>query len=279
MPTPRLDSHQHFWRYTAADYGWIDDTMAVLRRDFLPVDLKPVLDQTGQDGCIAVQARQSEAETRWLLRLADEAPWIRAVVGWVDLALAEVADRLDALRHERLRGIRHVLQAEPDDYSRSSAFRRGLAELARRGLVYDLLVYAPQLPVAIELVRAFPDQAFVLDHMGKPRVRAGEHSTWARDLLVLASLPNVACKLSGLVTEAEWRTWTNASLRPYFETVLEAFGPKRLMFGSDWPVCLSAATYARWHQVAAAWTGPLSASERAAIEGGTAATWYRLPQA
>ncbi|MEQ1633510.1 MAG: amidohydrolase family protein [Planctomycetota bacterium] len=272
----RLDSHQHFWRYDAAAYDWIDEQMGVLRRDFVPADLLPLLQRTGRSGCIAVQARADVAETEWLLRLAAEAPFVRGVVGWVDLLATDVEAQLDRFAGTRLVSVRHGLQSEPDAFSEQPAFRRGLRAVAARGLCYDLLVKAPQLPAVIELVSALPQATFVLDHFGKPRVAAKEHASWARDLRALAAFPNVACKVSGLVTEAMWSDWNEGLLQPYFDTALSAFTPARLMFGSDWPVCLCAASYERWSEVVAGFVAPLSASEQAAIDGGTAARWYRL---
>ncbi|MCA8951576.1 MAG: amidohydrolase family protein [Planctomycetes bacterium] len=271
----RIDCHQHFWRYAPDEYGWIDDTMAGLRRDFLPPDLRPLLDATATDGCIAVQARQTSAETRFLLDLAAAAPWILGVVGWVDLRSSDVERELDACgREPRLVGIRHIAQAEAVDFLTGDAFVRGVEALARHRLTYDLLVFPPQLPAAIELVRRLPEQRFVLDHLGKPNLRGGDLAGWTRALRELAAAPNVACKLSGLVTEADWLHWTDATLRPAFEVALGAFGPDRLLFGSDWPVCLCASSYTRWHATVLAWLDGLGPATATAILGGNAPTWY-----
>jgi len=239
-----IDAHQHLWRYDAARYGWIDDSMTELRRDFLPCDLARELRANGVDATIAVQARQDDDETQWLIGLAHSESFIKGVVGWVDFQAADVEQRLERVAHEpRLVGLRHVVQAECDGFLDRPAFRRGIAALGRYDLVYDILIYARQLPEATRFAAAFPKQRFVLDHLGKPDIGGGELQRWRQDLRALATLPHVWCKLSGLVTEADWHAWTPGHLRPYVEAALEAFGPSRLMFGSDWPVCTVAATY------------------------------------
>lgn len=280
MKTPRIDSHQHFWRYSAAEYGWIDEPMAALRRDFLPADLKPRLDGAGLDGCIAVQAPQTLAETRFLLDLAKHHPWIRGVVGWVDLQSPEVDRQLrEFSRNPRFVGVRHIAQAEPDPrFLVGEAFQRGLAALAPYDLVYDLLVFPHQLPAAIELVDRFPGQRFVLDHAAKPALRTGDLATWATSIAALARHRNVSCKVSGLVTEADWATWTPAGLHPAFATVRDAFGPDRLLFGSDWPVCLCASDYQRWVDTVQGWCADLPAADQDAVFGGNALQLYRLPK-
>ncbi len=272
----RIDSHQHFWRYTREDYAWIDESMDVLRRDFLPKELRRVLDSAGIDGCVAVQAQETHAETRWLLGLAERDPWIRGVVGWVDPASARIEADLEAIAHPRLVGVRAVLQAKPDEFSATPAFANGMRAIGRTGLVYDVLVYARQLRRAIDLCRAFPSQSFVLDHFGKPDVRHDAFASWLRDLGELAALPNVCCKVSGLATEADWQAWDAADLRRYFDAAADAFGPDRLMFGSDWPVALCAIRYERWRDLVSGWTAGWSPAERAAVFGGTAARVYGL---
>ena len=272
----RIDSHQHFWRYEPSAYAWIGESMGALRRDFLPQDLRPLLDAAQIDGCIAVQAQETIAETRWLLDLAAAHDWIRGVVGWVDLCAPDVGAQLDAIAHTKLVGVRAVLQAKPDHWMGTSAFVRGLAAVGERDLAYDVLVYAPQLRAAYELCRALPRQRFVLDHLGKPEARTKRIATWRHDLLALASLDHVACKLSGLATEADWNGWTPDQLRAYLDIALEAFGPQRLLFGSDWPVALCAVSYQRWHDLVQDWCGALSAAEQASVFGGAAARIYRL---
>jgi L-fuconolactonase len=270
-----IDAHQHFWQYDAERYGWIDGTMTALRRDFVPEDLAPLMRAEGVDATIAVQARQDDDETAWLLDLASRHPFIRGVVGWVDLQAPDAQQRVERLADTpRLVGLRHVVQAEPDGFLHRPAFQRGIAAVERCDLVYDILIYARQLPEAVRFASAFPRQRFVLDHLGKPDVRGGGLQEWQRRLQELAALPHVWCKLSGLVTEADWRTWTPALLRPYLDAALDAFGPARLMFGSDWPVCTVAATY---HQVVALVreaVSEYSADEQAHMLGTTAAEVY-----
>ncbi len=278
----RLDAHPHFWRYTPEAYPWIDGRMEVLKRDFLPADLAPLLRRHGFEGSIAVQAAQTTDETRWLLGLAEESPAVRGVVGWVDLRddprrLDETLAELAA--HPRLVGLRHPAQDEPDErFLARDDFCRGVGRLARSGLVFDVLIYARQLPAATELVRRFPQQPLVLDHLGKPDVRRGEHAAWARGLRELARSENLACKLSGLVTEADWETWSPAELAPYLELALEAFGPGRLLFGSDWPVCTLAASYDEVVGLAREALAALSADERAGVLGGNAERIYLAPR-
>jgi L-fuconolactonase len=270
-----LDSHQHFWHYDPARYGWIDESMMLLRRNHLPGDLAPLLRAEGVDGTIAVQAVQDEDETEWLIELAARHPFIQGVVGWIDLQAEQVERNLERVGQEPcVVGLRHVVQAEPEGFLDRAPFRRGVAALERYGLVYDILIYARQLHEAARFAAAFPRQRFVLDHVGKPDIRRGGFEQWRRDLRALAALPHVWCKLSGLVTEAEWRGWTAAQLRPYFDTALEAFGPARLMFGSDWPVCTVAATYAQVLGLAREAIAKYSTDEQARILGGTAREVY-----
>jgi L-fuconolactonase len=270
-----IDSHQHFWHYDAARYEWIDDSMAPLKRDFLPAELRRVTTAAGVDGTIAVQARQSEDETQWLLDLGDEDPFIRGVVGWVDLCASDAARQVERLAAEpRIVGIRHAVQAEPAGFMDRADFRRGVAAIAEHGLVYDILIYERQLTEATGFAAAFPEQRFVLDHLGKPDIRNGSLAGWRRQLQALAALPHVWCKLSGLVTEADWRTWTPTDLRPYLDAALEAFGPSRLMFGSDWPVCTVAATYDQVVALVRDAIADYSADEQALILSKTAEDVY-----
>ena len=272
----RLDAHQHFWRYNSADYAWIDDGMPELKRDFLPPDLEPLLERQGFDGSIAVQARQSLEETLWLLELADRHPSIRGVVGWVPLCSSQLGAHLEALSGRRkLVGVRHVVQDESDDrFMMRPEFRRGIQTLGTYGLVYDLLLYPRHLSVAVQLVREFPGQTFVLDHIAKPAIAEGKREPWEADLRTLAGCPHVSCKLSGMVTEARWKDWKPADFEPYLDTVLEAFGASRLMIGSDWPVCTLSASYEDTIAVTRNYLGKLSAEERDAILGGNCARVY-----
>jgi L-fucono-1,5-lactonase len=273
-----IDSHQHFWRYNPDEFGWIDDDMRVIRRDFLPADLQQTLASSGVDGSIAVQARQTLEETRWLLDLADEYPFIRGVVGWVPLVDPRVRETLQSLAaRPKLRAVRHVLQGEADDrYMLRDDFNGGIDALRESGLRYDLLIRRHQLPWTTELVDRHPGQIFILDHLAKPNIAAGELSPWRENLRELARRPNVYCKLSGMVTEADYQRWTPEQLRPYADVVLNLFGAKRVMFGSDWPVCLVAATYPQWRQSVQEFTRNLSQSERDHVFGKTAIEAYGL---
>jgi L-fuconolactonase len=274
----RIDAHQHFWRYNPDEYGWIDDSMARLRRDFLPSDLQPELERGGFDGCIAVQARQTIEETRWLLELATALQFILGVVGWVDLQSENVRSQLKEFSiNPKLLGVRHVVQAEPDDrFMLRPEFLRGVAALDEFGLTYDILIYPRHLPVAAEFVKRFPRHRFVLDHLAKPYIRKQEIEPWRSDLRRLAEFPNVYCKISGMVTEADWGTWTAEQIAPYINVALDCFGAERLMMGSDWPVCTVAASYARTMSLMIEFLKGHSDDERDAILGGTAAKFWRL---
>jgi len=277
----RIDAHHHLWCYEKEQYGWIEENMRVLARDFLPKDLERELALSELDGSIAVQARQSMAETAWLLSLADECNAIRGVVGWAHIAGPEFPRELEKLwRPEKLKGLRHVVQDEPDDeYLLRPDFNRGIAQLKRLGLVYDILIFERQLPAAIAFVDRHPEQVFVLDHIAKPRVRDRALEPWRTNIRELARRENVYCKLSGMVTEANWTDWRCADLKPYFDVVLDAFGPKRLMAGSDWPVCCLATTHREWFSTIDELIGGLSVAERELILGGVAIKVYSLKPA
>jgi len=277
MANARIDSHQHFWRYSTREYPWIKPG-SPLERDWLPGDLEALQSRLYLEGSIAVQARQSLEESRWLLELAEKDPRILGVVGWVDLRAEDVAQQLSEFSsNRRFVGVRHVVQDEPDDrFLLGADFVRGLKSLQPYGLRYDLLLFPRQLPAAVELVEQLPNQLFVLDHCAKPEVSKGTLEPWARDLARLASHPNVYCKVSGLVTEANWDDWSLESLRPYLSVVEEAFGRDRLMWGSDWPVCLLASAYERWLEAVQLWVSGWSAPEQDAFFGGNAARFYGL---
>jgi L-fuconolactonase len=273
----RIDAHQHFWQYHPVRDAWITDDMSVIRRDFLPADLEPELAAAGMDGCIAVQADQSPKETRFLLDLADRNPFIRGVVGWADLRAGDLREQLARLTGEdRLCGIRHIVQAEPDDFLTQPDVVRGIGMLGEFGLAFDILIYPRQLPAAFALVERLPQQRFVIDHMAKPEIRAGKLEPWAARMKELAGHPNVWCKVSGLVTEADWRDWRPAQMRPYLDSVFDAFGPDRLMFGSDWPVCLLAAGYRDVLRLVDEYAGGLSTGERNGLFGLNALRFYGL---
>src|SRR5947207_4070643 len=233
----RIDSHQHFWRYNASEYGWIDDSMSCLRRDFLPENLKVELDAAGFDGAVAVQARQTLEETRWLLDLAASSSHVLGVVGWVDLRSPDVRSQLaEFAGNPKFLGVRHIVQSEPDDrFLLQPDFLRGIAMLEEFNLTYDILIYPRHLRVAAEFVRRFPQQRFVLDHLAKPSIKSRKLQPWENDVRELARSPNVFCKMSGLVTEAAWKCWRREDISPYLDVALDCFGPDRLMIGSDWP--------------------------------------------
>jgi len=279
MTTLRIDSHQHFWRYSVDDHAWITREMAAIQRDFLPDDLAPHLRAIGFDGSVLVQVQQQVDETRWMLRLADEHPSILGVVGWVDLCSPDVVVQLDEIsQHPRLVGVRHIVQAEPEGFMRRDDFRRGIALLERFDVTYDVLIFSPQLAEAVEFVTDFPRQPFVLDHIAKPPIRTGDIKDWRWHLRAMARLPNVVCKLSGMVTEADWTAWTRDQIRPYLDTAIECFGPDRLMIGSDWPVCTLAASYQETMAIVLDTVASWSADEQEKVLGGTAAKTYRLQQ-
>lgn len=279
-PTSMIDAHQHFWSYTPAAYDWISESMQAIRRDFLPADLAPLAAAAGITGTVAVQARQSLEETDWLLALAASHPaLVRGVVGWVPLREqgAGIAALLDSYAtRPAFKGVRHVLQGEPDLYMADASFNAALAELPSRSLSYDLLVLARQLPAALALVDRHPNLPVVLDHIAKPVVSGPPPADWIKNLRALGRREHVCCKFSGVVTEVPGWQWTPDLLRPYFDAALEAFGPSRLMFGSDWPVCQVASDYLDWHRFVTACVAPLSDSERTAILGGNATRFYRL---
>jgi L-fuconolactonase len=271
----RLDAHQHFWSYDAAQYPWIPPG-SPLHRSWLPDDLAALQKPLGFDGSIAVQARQVVAESDWLLGLADKHANVKGVVGWVDLRSDRVEADLERLaRHPKFVGVRHVVQEEPDDaFMLGKDFQRGISKLAAFGLTYDILIYPKQLEAALRLAENFPAQPFVLDHIAKPFIKAGVSEPWATQLRRLAKLPNVHCKVSGLLTEADHQAWRPEQFRPYLDTVFEAFGPARLMYGSDWPVCLFAGSYEQAYRLVDDYARGLTDQQRAGLFGGNAAAFY-----
>jgi L-fuconolactonase len=273
-----IDSHQHFWSYDKLRDTWITDEMSILKRDFLPDDLIPALHANRMDGSIAVQADHSEQETLFLLDLTARFSEIKGVVGWVNLCSPELPERLEYFsQFEKLRGFRHIVQSEPDHrYMLRRDFLAGIASLQRFEFTYDILIYPQQLPAAIELAAKFPKQRFVIDHLAKPRIRSNEISPWAQDIKLIATNPNVYCKLSGLVTEADWHNWSEPDFKPYLDVVFEAFGPDRLMFGSDWPVCLLAGTYESVKKLVASFIRHLPIAQQEKIFGANAARFYGL---
>jgi L-fuconolactonase len=273
----RIDAHHHFWRYTPDEYAWIDDEMAAIRRDFLPEDLQPEIAASDVGRVISVEARQSLHETEWLLEMAATHTWIAGVVGWAPLVEAGAGEVLARLAsNPGLRGIRHVLQGEPAEYMDRGDFNAGLRHLRGLRLAYDILIAHHQLPAAIRLADRHPGQIFVLDHIAKPPIRAGGMEPWARDMAELARRPNVFCKLSGVVTEADYAGWTWEQIFPYMETAFEAFGAERMLFGSDWPVCRVATTYGDWVHTVERFAAQLSDAERRALFHDNAVRAYHL---
>ncbi|HET9503018.1 MAG TPA: amidohydrolase family protein [Hymenobacter sp.] len=274
----RIDAHQHFWLFDPERDSWITDDMAAIRRDFLPDDLQPILAQHRLDGCVVVQSDQTPAENVFQLANADAHAFVKGVVGWVNLQADNVAERLDYYRQfAKLKGFRHVLQGEPDRaLMLRPAFQRGIAELGPRGFTYDLLILPDQLGYAAELAAAFPNQPFVVDHIAKPPIRAQEIDAWMRDIRALAAHENVCCKVSGMVTEADWQHWEPEDFRPYLDVVFAAFGPQRVLYGSDWPVCNVAGGYARAISILEDYMRPFSAAEQALFWGDNAVRFYGL---
>lgn len=273
-----IDAHQHFWQYDPERHGWIDDNMSVLKRDFLPIHLQEVFKANNVEGCVAVQADQSEAETEFLLDLSRENPFIKAVVGWVDLRSEQLEDKLTYFREfSKLAGFRHVVQSEPDNnFMLREDFKRGISLLLKHGFTYDILIFPTQMEAAEQIVATFPDQKFVIDHLAKPYIKKGRLEPWESTMKVIAQNDNVYCKISGMVTEADWQNWQYDDFVPYMDVVMEAFEPDRIMFGSDWPVCLLAGSYARVKAIVERYIGELSEAERQKIMGGTAMKFYNI---
>ncbi|QCX40340.1 amidohydrolase [Aureibaculum algae] len=273
-----IDSHQHFWNYEPIKHDWIDDDMSVIRHDFLPSDLRTVYDENNIDGCVAVQADQTLEENDFLLDLASKNDFIKGVVGWADLR-AENID--DVLKHysqfEKLKGFRHVVQGEPDhNFLLRPDFLRGISALDKYNFTYDILVFPHQLGSVLEFVREFPNQKFVIDHIAKPYIKDGFFDGWEVLINEISNHENVQCKLSGMITEADYKTWTPTQIAPYIETVLHAFGSKRIQFGSDWPVCLVAGNYKQVKDLVTDFIANLSSAEQADIMGNNAIKFYNL---
>jgi len=272
-----IDAHQHFWHYDPVRDAWITDEMSVLRRDFLPEDLKPLVDAQGVQGTVAVQADQSETETQFLLQVAEDNLFVCGVVGWVDLLAPNLEERLEYFsQFERLCGFRHIAQAEADDFLARADVARGIGKLSEFDFTYDILVYHRQLPAAVALVEKLPESRFVVDHLAKPPIKEGKTEPWATHMRELARHPNVWCKVSGMATEADWAHWRQEDIRPYLDVVFEAFGPDRLMFGSDWPVCLLAADYREVWGLVDDYVSQFPASDRSMLFGNNAASFYGL---
>jgi L-fuconolactonase len=274
----KIDSHQHFWMYNPSEYDWIDNTMANIRMDLLPEHLAPELKKTGFGGSIAVQARQSLEETEWLLGMANSNPAIKGVVGWIDLRSEDAYTQLQKYAsHPKFVGVRHVVQGEPeDDFILGEQFNRGIALLKDFNLTYDILVFPKQLPYAAKFVEKHPELTFVLDHIAKPLIKKGSLSPWKTDIEYLASFPNVYCKVSGMVTEADWKHWKAEDFTPYLDVVFHAFGSNRVMIGSDWPVCLVAGEYPKILSIVTDYISGFSEEEKRQILGENCAKAYRI---
>jgi len=273
-----IDSHHHFWKYDPIEYDWIDDSMKVIRKDFLPENLKTTIQEAGVDGVISIQARESVEETDWLIGMAHQSDFIKGVVGWLPLIQDDIEVYLEKYVAEKiLKGVRHVIQGEPDpEFILRKDFNRGISLLKKYSLVYDILIVERQLPNTIRFVDLHPNQVFVLDHIAKPLIGKMELSPWKENIMDLAKRENVNCKISGMVTEADYQKWTPSQLHPYFEVILEAFGPDRLLFGSDWPVCLVATSYKSWMELVKKNISSLSDTEQLKIMGGNAIRLYQL---
>ncbi|MEM6642558.1 MAG: amidohydrolase family protein [Bacteroidota bacterium] len=274
----KIDSHQHFWQYDPLKHSWMSDEMQAIKKDFLPNDLKPLLAGNDLDGCVAVQADQSEAETHFLNELAIQNAFIKGVVGWVDLRAENIRERLEFFsQFEKVKGFRHVVQDEPDpEFMLQGSFLHGIEQLSSFNFTYDILIFPNQLPAAISLTKKFPNQPFVLDHIAKPYIQKGLIDEWKRDVQKLSEAENTYCKVSGMVTEADWKKWTYDDFVPYLDVVMEAFGTHRIMYGSDWPVCLVSCGYTKMKSIVDEYFSQLSATEIAQIMGENAIKFYNL---
>ncbi|WP_138478742.1 amidohydrolase family protein [Dyadobacter bucti] len=274
----KIDSHLHFWHYDPVKDAWITDDMAVIKNDFMPGDLLKLLEAEGITEGIAVQADQSEQETHFLLDLAAEYDFIKGVVGWVDFRAKNIEERLEYFsQFSMLKGFRHIVQAEPeDDFLLRPDFRKGIAALSSYDFTYDVLIHPRHIPYAVDFVKLFPDQRFVVDHLAKPFIKDQLFDDWAEQMQAFAPMENVSCKLAGLVTEADWKNWKYGDFQKYVDKMLEIFGPDRLMFGSDWPVCLVGASYGEVCEIVIRNTASLSETEKDKLWGGSCARIYNV---
>jgi len=274
----KIDSHQHFWRYNPSSHAWIDSTMGVLKKDFLPEDLEPLLQNHELEGCVAVQADQSDAETDFLLKCAEEHPFIKGVVGWLDLCAEDIEEKLQLYsKNPLLKGLRHIVQDEPDDYFMlRPEFLRGISLLEKYGLTYDILIFPKHLSSALELVKLFPNQPFVVDHIAKPKINGKIEPCWEHYMNQLGQQEHVYCKASGMVTEAKWGKWSKSDFIPYLDVVFNSFGAERIMFGSDWPVCLLSAEYKQVNCILTQYLTKYPRESRKQVMGLTAQKFYKL---
>lgn len=278
MKALRIDSHQHFWNYDHKKHVWMNDDMTVLKTDYLPHDLEPFLKLCDLDGCIAVQANQAEIENDFLLSLSNQYDFIKGIVGWVDLQADNVADRLEYYQDfSKMKGFRHIIQDEQDmNFMLRPAFMKGVSMLKQFGFTYDILIFAAHLPNTLSFIKAFPDQPFVIDHIAKPNIKMGEIETWEKYMKEISSYENIYCKISGMVTEADWKKWKKENFTKYLDVVVEAFGIDRIMYGSDWPVCTLAASYQQQFNIVKEYFANFSKTEQESFFGVNATNFYQL---
>jgi L-fuconolactonase len=275
--TGGIDAHQHFWHYEPVKHSWINDEMAAIRKDFMPADLQLVLKENGIEGCVAVQADQTAAETDFLLQLSNENDFIKGIAGWVDLRSENIEERLAYYsQFKKIKGFRHILQGEEPEFMLQSSFVHGIAALQKFNFTYDILIFPKHLAAALQLVKQFPDQPFVIDHIAKPFIKDGLINEWKIGMEALAQYPNVQCKISGMVTEADMRNWKQTDFTPYLDVVTAAFGINRIMYGSDWPVCLSAGSYAAVINIVKDYFSSFSADEQNSFFRKNATEFYHL---
>jgi L-fuconolactonase len=274
----RIDSHQHFWKFDPVRDNWINDEMSVIQKDFLPGDLKPVLDENGFDGCVTVQSDQTEIENEFQLNNAANHDFISGVVGWVNLRSSLVEERLDHYsQFEKMKGFRHVLQGEKDRaFMLQPSFMKGTGLLKKYNFTYDILIFPDQLKHTVEFVKSFPVQPFVIDHIAKPYIKTKKNNEWKKDIEEVAQYENVYCKISGMVTEADWKQWKKEDFTPYIDTVVSAFGINRIMYGSDWPVCLVAGSYEKTVSIVKDHFSSFTKNEQELFFGGNAVKFYNL---
>jgi L-fuconolactonase len=272
-----IDTHQHFWKYDPVNYSWINEEMQVIRKDFLPGDLAVLVNEHKLQGTVAVQADQTEAETDWLLKLAANNDFIQGVVGWIDLRSDNIEERLrHYAQYKKLKGFRHILQGEEPSFMLQESFLNGIGKLQQFGFTYDILIMPKHLDASLELVQRFPEQKFVIDHVAKPYIKEGKIDEWKEGMEKLAAYQHVFCKISGMVTEADWKNWTAEQLKPYLDVVVNSFGIDRIMFGSDWPVCLVVSSYSKWLQTIKDYFASYSPEEQEKVFSSNAVTFYNL---
>lgn len=272
-----IDTHQHFWKYHPTTHNWINDNMKIIQKNFLPEDINNLLIENHVLGCIAVQADQSNSETEFLIQQANKNSFIVGVVGWIDLKDSKMETKLDSYKNEKVvKGFRHILQSEPQGFMLDASFQKGLATLAKYNYTYDLLIYESQLNEACTLVKELPDLPIVIDHIAKPNIKKADRKNWEKEIKSIARNSNVFCKISGMTTEADWENWTIELLKPYLDIVIEAFGTKRIMFGSDWPVCLLATSYSKWLRTLQNYFKTFSNIEQADFFANNAINFYKL---